>query len=398
VGANPIQGLSYDCANNLTIRVVDPSAQRTPAFILADETYIVTGTETGVELMPEDWSENRLGTGTWVHFKLGTPVILAANEQYGFDVTVTLGNRGFCFETAGVVKDSYAGGSAYSTGTKSGTNSLNLDEVYSGDHTFVVELAQISPIELAQSSPKVSYSARAPEIGPFDVYFLGESTIDNKNVGGFPEQTYSGDNDYATYIARDRRGLGQTFTTGNNPGGYIMKGFWLKNVSYTKNLSGGNGTWWYLGATRMRNGIIRFNGQDYGNREHPCIVMHANLGITFDLSAIRALCPDIKMARFVSQFGIADFKETAGCNADFWFLIDGQVRESRRHVTQKNALSSVSIELSPSDHFLTLVTTDGGDIDRMGAYQRSYISNWCVFVEPALILETEEDTVNMQAR
>ncbi len=392
--ANPNQGVDYDSSSNLAIRVIDPSAQGTPGFILADETYIVTGNETGIELMPEDWSSNRLGTGTWVHFELGTPVTLAKNKQYGFDVTVTLGNWGYFLETAGVVEDSYAGGFAYNTGTEGGTNSLNLDEVYSGDRTFVMELTQISPIEPAQSSPKVSYSATPPEIGPSDVYFLGESTIDNQNVGGFPEQTYSGDNDYATYIARDRRGLGQTFTTGNNPSGYTMKDIWLKNVSYTENLSGGNGTWWYLGTTDKKNGTIRFGGQDYGNREHPCIVMHANLGITFDLSAIRAMCPDIKVTRFVSKFGIADFEEQTGCNADFWVLIDGQVRQSWRNVTQKNVLSNVSIELGPSDRFLTLVTTDGGDINRMRAYQRAY--NWCVFVEPAIILKTGEGTVNMQ--
>ena len=398
LAANPDQGLYYDGVNNLIMRVVDPSVQGTPAFILADETYVVTGTEAGVELMPDGWSENRLGTGTWVHFRLGTPVPLAANRQYGFDVTVPLGNRGFCLETAGIIKDSYAGGSAYSTGTKGGTNSLHLDEVYGGDHTFVVELAQTGPIEPTQGGPKVSYSAKAPDIGPDDVCFLGESTIDNKNVGGFPGQVYSGDNDHATYIAQDRRGLGQTFTTGSHPSGYLMKGFWLKNVRYTENLSGGNGTWWYVGATQRRNSIIRFNGQNYGDQNHPCIVMHANLGITFDLSAIRTMCPDIKITHFVSQFGIADFEEQVGCNADFWVLVDGQVRESRRHVTQKNVLGTVSIELSPSDRFLTLVTTDGGDIDRMGAYQRSFTCDWCVFVEPALILETEEGTVNMQAR
>ena len=398
--ANPNQGIDYGSNSNLAIRVVDPSAQGTPGFILADETYNVTGNETGIELMPENWNQNRLGTGTWVHFELGTPVTLAENKQYGFDVTVTLGNWSYFFETAGVVKDSYTGGFAYNTGTEGGTNSLNLDEVYSGDRKFVIELAQVSPnvsfnaVEPTQSSPKVSYSATQPEIGPSDVYFLGESTIDNQNVGGFPEQTYSGDNDYATYIARDRRGLGQTFTTGSNPSGYTMKDFWLKNVSYTENLSGGNGTWWYLGTTDMKNGIIRFGGQDYGNREHPCIVMHANLGITFDLSAIRAMCPDINVTRFVSKFGIADFEEQTGCNADFWVLIDGQVRQSKQNITQKNVLSNISIELNPTDHFLTLLTTDGGDIERMRAYQRAY--NWCVFVEPALILKTEEGIVNMQ--
>jgi hypothetical protein len=396
--ANPSQGLYYDGSNNLVIRVVDPSARGNPAFVLANETYVVTGTESGVELMSDDRTQNRLGTGTWVHFQLGTPVILAANRQYGFDVTVIYGNRGFYFETAGVVEDSYPGGVAYSTGTKGGINSLNLDQVHDGDHTFVVELAQTGPIESTQGGPKISYSTEAPDIGPEDVFFLEESTIDNRNVGGFPGQTYSGDNDYATYIARDRRGLGQTFTTGDNPDGYIMKGFWLKNVSYSENLSDGNGTWWYIGPSDMRNSIIRFNGQDYGSREHPCIVMHANLGITFDLNAIRAQCPDIKMTHFVSQFGIADFNEQAECNADFWVLVDGKVKQSRRNIKQKNVLSDFSVELDPSARFLTLVTTDGGDIDRKGAYQRAYTCDWCVFVEPELVLETGDSSVNIHKR
>ncbi|MBN2183484.1 MAG: NPCBM/NEW2 domain-containing protein [Sedimentisphaerales bacterium] len=151
-------------------------------------------------------------------------------------------------------------------------------------------------------------------------------------------------------------------------------------------------------ATDMRTGIVKFNGQDYGVQSHPCIVMHANLGITFDLYAIRSMCPDIKMIRFVSKIGIADFEENAGCNADFWVLVDGDVRFSRRNITQKNILSDVSVELGSSDRFLTLVTTDGGDVDRMGAYQRSYTCDWCVFVEPALVLETTDDLVGTQAR
>ena len=62
-----------------------------------------------------------------------------------------------------------------------------------------------------------------------------------------------------------------------------------------------------------------------------------------------------------------------------------------RNVTQKNVLRNFSIELGPFDRFLTLVTTDGGDIDRIGSYQRAYTCDWCVFVEPALILETGEE-------
>jgi len=151
-------------------------------------------------------------------------------------------------------------------------------------------------------------------------------------------------------------------------------------------------------ATDMRTGMVRFNGQDYGDQKHPCLVMHANLGVTFDLNAIRAMSPDIKMTRFVSKIGIADFEESSGCNADFWVLVDGQVRRCRRNLRQKNVLSNVSIELGPSDRFLTLITTDGGDSDRMGAYQRAYTCDWCVFVAPVLVLGIGDGTVNMQTK
>jgi hypothetical protein len=142
-------------------------------------------------------------------------------------------------------------------------------------------------------------------------------------------------------------------------------------------------------ATDKRNGVVRFDGQEYGNRDHPCLMMHANLGITFDLDAVRALCPDLKVTRFVARTAIADFNEAAGCNADFWVLVDGQVRQARRHVTQKAVLTDVSVKLDPADRFLTLVTTDGGDVDRQGPYQRAYTCDWCVFVEPALIVASE---------
>jgi hypothetical protein len=125
----------------LQIRVVDPTNQGLPAFVVHSEDYTITGTESGNELMPVNWNADKLGTDTWVHFALSTPVQLAPNTQYGFDVTVILGNWGYFFETAGVDYGSYIGGSAYSTGTAVGTNSLYLDTVYAaGDHTFVVEL------------------------------------------------------------------------------------------------------------------------------------------------------------------------------------------------------------------------------------------------------------------
>ena len=163
----PNRGLYiYDYVNNLTVRVIDPSAQGTDSFVLADEIYTVTGDEPGADLLPESRRENRLGTGTWVHFKLGTPVPLQAQKQYGFDVTVTYGNSGYCFETAGTVKDIYSGGTAYSSGTTPGTHSLRMDRIYQGDHTFIAELAPNIPVGPAQQRLVISYQRQQPELGP----------------------------------------------------------------------------------------------------------------------------------------------------------------------------------------------------------------------------------------
>jgi hypothetical protein len=126
--------------STLQLRVTNPALAGTPGFVVYSENYTVTGTETGNELMPVNWAANKLGTGTWVNFQFDNMVPLMANTQYGFDVTVTHGGWGYFFETAGYDADLYAGGSAYQTGTANGTNSLNMDVVWGGDHQFVVSV------------------------------------------------------------------------------------------------------------------------------------------------------------------------------------------------------------------------------------------------------------------
>jgi len=139
--------------------------------------------------------------------------------------------------------------------------------------------------------------------------------------------------------------------------------------------------------TSIRQGTIQFDGQVFGDSGRPCIVMHANIGVTLDLDAIRALYPDNRITRFISRAGIADLQEPYPCNAGFWVLIDGQIRYCIRHVRQKGVLQDIAVEIRDSDRFLTLVTTDGGDVDIPQAYKRSITCDWCVFVEPVLVME-----------
>lgn len=131
----------------------------------------------------------------------------------------------------------------------------------------------------------------------------------------------------------------------------------------------------------------------YGSRERPCILMHANLGITFDLAAMAAANPGSRLTHFVSGFGVSQRATSRPCNADFWVLVDGEIRYSRRGVTRKGLVDVIDIELLDGDRFLTLMTTDGGDPDGESPPDRSTDSDWCLFAEPILELAPAADPI-----
>lgn len=136
--------------------------------------------------------------------------------------------------------------------------------------------------------------------------------------------------------------------------------------------------------------VMTLNGIPYNTRENPCLFLHANIGITFDLDAIRSRVPGASIVSFQSQVGIS---ETAlrDPNADFWVLVDGELRYRKEHVQQKGLLDMLRIELSDTDRFLTLVVTDGGDPGARelpsGFIRQSIDCDWGVFADPVLILE-----------
>jgi hypothetical protein len=138
----------------------------------------------------------------------------------------------------------------------------------------------------------------------------------------------------------------------------------------------------------IRKGAIEFDEQLYGAGGKSCITMHANIGLTFDLKAIQQSYQR-SITQFTAQVGIADTNEPYPCNADFWVLVDGEIRYSLRQYKQKGVLNDVSVVIKDTDRFLTLVTTDGGDSDNPQGtcYERANSCDWCVFTEPVLELE-----------
>lgn len=150
----------------------------------------------------------------------------------------------------------------------------------------------------------------------------------------------------------------------------------------------------YLGVTTgisVLNGRpIVLNNVDYGRSDRNSIFMHTNLGVTYDLNAIRSQLADIRITRFQSTVGLCN-SSWRDSNADFWVLVDGKVRYRKENVQQKGIVDFLDIELSDDDRFLTLITTDGGDPKEQrasdGMLLYSIQSDWCLFAEPVLMLE-----------
>ncbi|HLP75698.1 MAG TPA: hypothetical protein VK327_02160, partial [Candidatus Paceibacterota bacterium] len=93
-----------------------------------------------------------------------------------------------------------------------------------------------------QAQIPVSTNTAAPPVGADDVYYL-PGAVDEATgamTGNGSDNTASGDNDVLTYVAHNKGGKGQSFTTGSNPNGYLLKSFTVRNILWTSFL--GNGT------------------------------------------------------------------------------------------------------------------------------------------------------------
>ena len=111
------------------------------------------------------------------------------------------------------------------------------------------------------------------------------------------------------------------------------------------------------------------------------LLLHANAGITFDLSAILASARGHNAARFQSVVHNCQWNPEGPVDyvADVWVLVDGQVRFSRMKFRKSDGPMEIDVPLKPNDRFLTLISTDGGD---------AIACDNPVFLNPRILLET----------
>jgi len=147
---------------------------------------------------------------------------------------------------------------------------------------------------------------------------------------------------------------------------------------------------WYGQTSRVEgafNGNLQLDGQVYGSKEFPAIAIHSNMGVTFDLDAIRHSIGMFKLDRFSARCGISELVTEKGTfsfepKASFYVLLDGQKRFEQVDMTPSNGAAEIDLDIPPDSRFLTLMVTEGSD--------RTYDGDWTLFAEPMLHL-VEQD-------
>lgn len=203
------------------------------------------------------------------------------------------------------------------------------------------------------------------------------------------------------YFSQDRQGSGRYVPVsedryidgvfvpqGEKPQVVSSKGHVFKECPKTNNIFYAGivtGSAKNLSDYNHRPAQASLGGKLYGTLDYPSIFMHANLGVTFDLAAIRADLPGFSIDRFVADAGLSSDAPRQG-NVDVWVLIDGQVRYSSLGFREKGKAISIDVPLKAADRFLSLVVTDGRDQDHPEGRERlrSTDSDWCVFGCPRL--------------
>lgn len=133
-------------------------------------------------------------------------------------------------------------------------------------------------------------------------------------------------------------------------------------------------------------------GRQVGTAQRPAIFMHANLGITFDLQAIRETLPRLRLTEFTALAGISENGPRRMPYADFRVLVDGEERFCRAGA-DGSGVYPVSVSLRESDRFLTLMVTDGGEERSLKIDGVSYVldGDWGLFAEPRLRISPQAD-------
>ncbi|MCG8701037.1 MAG: NPCBM/NEW2 domain-containing protein, partial [Bacteroidales bacterium] len=152
---------------------------------------------------------------------------------------------------------------------------------------------------------------------------------------------------------------------------------------------GTTGITWKL-ALETKKGHKTIEQALQGIYAHRTILAHSNLGLTFDLEALRRDFPGTEILSFRSRIALSGYVvdeislpngTSTPPQADFYILLDGVECLRKKGVMAKSGMIDIDVPIDSQARFLTLITTDGDD----GSIDHDY----CVFVQPELLLEPQ---------
>ena len=125
-------------------------------------------------------------------------------------------------------------------------------------------------------------------------------------------------------------------------------------------------------------------GVDYASPGHGVLALLNNMGVTFDLEAMRRANPGCKLLRFRAMGGNPETSSQQGraTYGDLRVFVDGQVRYQRREINAYNGAMPINVPLADRDRFLTLVSSDCGNGTGF---------DWIMFGDPRLEVTAIED-------
>lgn len=158
--------------------------------------------------------------------------------------------------------------------------------------------------------------------------------------------------------------------------GHVYEGFAGTDGQYFMPIGAYSSVNMYPGERKLKSIHLK----NYPEETAVNLCLHANSGITFDLAKIRQSLPFADIIAFSSAYGIPRTRDEGGVASDFYVFVDGTLRMEQKGLSDRDEPGQITIPLSRTDRFLTLVCTEGD----------ANFADWSLFVNPILHLESAD--------
>ena len=150
----------------------------------------------------------------------------------------------------------------------------------------------------------------------------------------------------------------------------------------------------------IRNGPVnsqfstKLGDVDFNSDGHSLLSLHANIAITFDLTALRetGIPAELRLTATAGYFG-----QTPKDGASFAIYVDGQLKLARKNLGRDDGGIAVEVSIPNDARFLTLMASDGGN--GIGHDQICFADPWLIAAKPSSLSdEDQSEIVRLQAR